>query len=254
MTQKVMNWLDRWGLLLGVAAALIAAGVTFLLAPDRFIDRLAPIVQGASVVILVIVTDRYARSTNKIVEEAERTRHEALLPLLALGGVEAMAQLPESLPPQADIVLSETQLGIRWEGQVKNVGAGPSVRGSVMLTIGDSPKETNRWREGFNKKDLPALGVSQYYGPFVLFAADPGATGTSVGPTEGVEYGELIITYTDVFGLQSQICYPLSRADAQSRPTPADPNRPQGRQVYGHYRVGLPQVGRLQQKTSKPDR
>lgn len=115
---------------------------------------------------MTIAAQLQAEASLRIAEESKLARQDSVRPLLVLGALRGNTLRERILnpPPVAHFSSEENRdIVVRWRGDVFNVGAGPSVQASVLLVIGDSPREREGTRHGPNRDDLPPLGSHHAY-------------------------------------------------------------------------------------------
>ena len=169
-------------------------------------------------------TERQAEASLKIAEESERARHDSLRPVLVLDKLTGQTLRERLLnrPGVAHFRQEDQCILVSWSGDVLNNGAGPAIQASVLLVIGDSPREKTGTREGPNREDIPPLGSRHAY------LCRLGVRGPLTPPEEG----ELIVRYQDVYKQWFQTRYPLRLGNREQT----------GGTIRGEYIIELPDV------------
>lgn len=227
-------WREYWLPLLGivvVSAVLVTTAILVSVAPDWLDERAGITIQAGVLVSLAVITAIYSFHTHHLAREARATRLDSVRPVLVLGRLRGLHQAERLLqvPAVAQFSQRGDQIELKWQGDVVNIGAGPAVRGSVLLVVGSSPETETRSAGGSNKVELPPLGP-QHASDIGLAVIMPGATGGSAIP----EHGELVVLYQDTHERWMRTRYQLTLGDDN-----------QGETREGSYRVGAAEVSFL---------
>ena len=227
-------WREYWLPLLGivlVSGVLIVTGMLVSVAPEWLDESAGITIQAGVLVSLAVITAIYSFHTHHLAREARATRLDSVRPVLVLGRVRGHTQAERLLqaPTVAQFSQREEKIELRWQGDVVNIGAGPAVRGSVLLAVGSSPRTETRSAGGSNKVDIPPLGP-EHASDLGLAVIIPGASGGSAIP----EHGELVVIYQDIHERWMRTRYPLTLGDDN-----------QGAIREGSYRIGAAEVSFL---------